>query len=135
MKIMSKVKFIVLSLILITSLVVGRSPIPSNTAFAASDFSTIEVTEQNYSSDNEVIERRTENSKTYYGSDGRYRCEISSGAIHYKNNYADESEGWKDIDLTIKDDKLTTAPYELTTDGKKITLRIKKQMKFLHLNY
>lgn len=61
----------------------------------------------------EVMERRTENSKTYYLGNNRYGIEISSSLLHYKNNYADAAERWKDIDLTIKDGRLTTAPYIL----------------------
>ena len=74
----------------------------------------------------EILGWRTENSKTY-DLGGRNRAvEVSIGAIHYKNNYADKTEPWEDIDLTIRDGKLTTAPYELAIDGKRITVRDKK---------
>lgn len=47
----------------------------------------------------EVISRRTENSKTFLQKDGKFRCDISIGAIHYKDDYAKDLE-WKDIDPT-----------------------------------
>ena len=48
------------------------------------------------------------------------------GAIHYKDNYADKSEPWKDIDLTWEGNRITKAPYELTFEGNKITIKDKK---------
>lgn len=74
---------------------------------------------------NELIHLRNEVSKTYDLGGGKRRCVIS-GAIHYKDNYADPSEQWKDINPTIVDNKVTTAPYELTIDGKKLTFKDKK---------
>jgi len=49
----------------------------------------------------EIISERTESSKTYCLEDGSYAQDIYIGAIHYKDNYADDSEQWKDIDLTF----------------------------------
>jgi len=74
----------------------------------------------------EIVSLRTENSKTYDLDNGGYRVEISSGIIHYKNNYTDSLEQWKDIDLTIRDNRLTTVPYELTIEGNRVTFRDKK---------
>uniref|UniRef100_A0A6M3K4T6 Carbohydrate-binding module family 96 domain-containing protein n=1 Tax=viral metagenome TaxID=1070528 RepID=A0A6M3K4T6_9ZZZZ len=71
----------------------------------------------------EIIEKRTEDSKTYSLGDNKYRAVI--GVSHYKNDYNDPEEIWKDIDLTIKDGKLTTAPYDLTI-GETIFYRDKK---------
>ena len=74
----------------------------------------------------ELVGLRQENSKTY-DLGGRQRQLLASiGAIHYKDNYADQREGWKDIDLTWVGNKITKAPYELTLDGKKITIKDKK---------
>lgn len=74
----------------------------------------------------ELIEKRTANSKTFDLGNGRRQLVTHIGAIHYKDNYADKGEQWKDIDLTWEDNRITKAPYELTLDGKKLTLRDKK---------
>lgn len=78
----------------------------------------------------EVIEKRTENSKTYYlgkvGKNDKYALDVSMGAIHYKDNYNSSTEQWKDIDLTWNNGKITKAPYELTIDGNSVTIRDKK---------
>ena len=55
----------------------------------------------------ELIEKRSRNSKVFYlgkSPDGRdrYAWDGGIGAIHYKDNYADPNELWKDIDLTGK---------------------------------
>ncbi|MDO8743098.1 MAG: hypothetical protein Q7J30_00870, partial [Candidatus Azambacteria bacterium] len=74
----------------------------------------------------EIINLRQENSKTFNLGNGQRKLEASMGAIHYKDNYANASEQWKDIDLTWVGNQITKAPYELTLDGKKITVRDKK---------
>jgi hypothetical protein len=74
----------------------------------------------------ELANRRTESSKTYCLDYNKFRLVASPDPIHYKDNYADKSEAWKDIDLTVKDGRLTTAPYELAVDGAKLTLRDKR---------
>ena len=74
----------------------------------------------------ELLTLRQENSKTYDVGSGKRQLVVSIGAIHYKDNYADKSEQWKDIDLTWEGNRITKAPYELTLDGKKITVKDKK---------
>lgn len=74
----------------------------------------------------ELISLRQENSKTFDLGNGRRRCEISSGILHWKEDYTDESESWKECDLTIRDGNVTQAPYNLTIDGKKLTFQDKK---------
>ena len=74
----------------------------------------------------ELIERRTANSKTFDLGKGRRHLVISIGDVHYKDNYADKSERWKDIDLTWEDNRITKAPYELTHEGNELTLKNKK---------
>uniref|UniRef100_A0A6M3KNE6 Lectin/glucanase superfamily protein n=1 Tax=viral metagenome TaxID=1070528 RepID=A0A6M3KNE6_9ZZZZ len=74
----------------------------------------------------EIVSRRTETSKTYDLGDGKRRLESRIGAIHYRDNYSDPSEQWKDIDLTWVGNRIDKAPYELTLDGQKITVRDKK---------
>ena len=44
----------------------------------------------------ELIEFRNENAKTYDLGDGKRQLVVSIGAIHYKDNYADFNEVWKD---------------------------------------
>lgn len=82
---------------------------------------------------NELIHLRQENTKTYDLGGGKRSLLASIGAIHYKDDYSDRSEQrnypgeqWKDINLTWEDNKITKAPYELTLEGKKLTIRDKK---------
>lgn len=63
--------------------------------------------------DGEIVSMRTETSKTFATGYKSYRLEVYSGAIHYKNNYNDPNEAWKDIDLKWVNNKITTAPYIL----------------------
>ena len=77
----------------------------------------------------EIVENRTENSKTFDIGNGNRRMTTQMGAVHYKDDYTDNAEGWKDIDLNWDGNKITKAPYELTLKGKKITIRNKKTNK------
>jgi hypothetical protein len=74
----------------------------------------------------EIVSQRTENSKTTYLGNGKYSLDSSVGIMHYKDNYANASEQWKDIDLTMVNGKVTKAPYELTIDGLNVTVKDKK---------
>ena len=74
----------------------------------------------------ELLGLRRENTKTFDVGKDRKRLEVHIGAIHYKDNYADLGEAWKDIDLTWEGNRITKAPYELTLEDKKLTLRDKK---------
>ena len=65
-----------------------------------------------------MIEKRTENSIVEALPDGKKRVLITPNSpLHYKENYNDENEAWKDIDLTPVevDGKLIVdkAPYSL----------------------
>ncbi len=73
----------------------------------------------------ELINLRNENTKTFDIGNGQRQLVASIGAVHYKDNYVTDKE-WKDIDLAWVDNKITKAPYELTLEGKKITIRDKK---------
>ncbi len=77
----------------------------------------------------EIKALRQENSKTYDLGAGRRQLVASIGAIHYKDDYASKTEGWKDIDLTWVDNKITKAPFELTLENNKVTIRDKKTSK------
>lgn len=74
----------------------------------------------------EIIALRGENSKTYDLNNGKRSLEAHIGAVHYKDNYTNKTEPWKDIDLTWEGNRITKAPYELTHEGKKLTLKSKK---------
>lgn len=74
----------------------------------------------------ELVTLRQENSKTFRLDNGNRQLVISIGAVHYKDNYNNPGEQWKDIDLTWEDNKITKAPYELTLEGNKVTIRNKK---------
>jgi hypothetical protein len=76
----------------------------------------------------EIISERTENAKMYYLANGSYALDVSMGAVHYKDNYSDNQEQWKDIDLTFKDNQITKAPYILSVnpDDKSLTVQDKR---------
>ena len=74
----------------------------------------------------EIVSQRTENSKTTYLGNGKYSLDSSIGVIHYKDDYSNASEQWKDIDLTMVNGKVTKAPYELTLNGLNVTVKDKK---------
>lgn len=62
----------------------------------------------------ELLDHRTEYSKTYSLGGDRYNIVYRSVPIHYKDNYSDPSEQWKNIDLGIVDGRITSAPYVMT---------------------
>ena len=74
----------------------------------------------------EIVGLRQENSKTFQIEGTQRQIVVSMGAVHYKDNYANETETWKNIDLTWEGNKITKAPYELTLEGNKVTIRDKK---------
>lgn len=74
----------------------------------------------------EILSLRQENSKTFDLGGGKRQWVGSLNAIHYKDNYANTVEKWKDIDLTWEGNRITKATYELTVDGRKLTFRDKK---------
>ena len=74
----------------------------------------------------ELTEKRQENSKLFRVDSKTRELHISMGAVHYKDDYADPQEQWKDIDLSWQDNKITKAPYELTQEGLKLTIKDKK---------
>jgi hypothetical protein len=76
----------------------------------------------------EVIGMRTESSKTYDNHDGTKGITSFIGVVHYKDDYTDESEQWKDIDTTIVNGRVDKAPYVMSinyTSGI-VTIRDKK---------
>ncbi len=81
-----------------------------------------------YAPGQEIISQRTENSKKFFLSNSSYALDISIGAIHYKDDYSNQQEPWKDIDLTFKDNKITQAPYILSVDqaARSLTVQDKK---------
>lgn len=74
----------------------------------------------------EILELRTENSKSFVMPNGNIGVDISMGAIHYKDDYTDDFEQWKDIDLTWEGNTISRAPYELIHNGNQIIVRDKK---------
>jgi hypothetical protein len=74
----------------------------------------------------EVLDRRTENSKDYDLGGGKFRREITGQPQHYKDDYKDSKETWKDIDLTIVKGRVDKAPYIMAIDGNKVTVTDKK---------
>ena len=62
----------------------------------------------------EIIDLRGENSKTYYTGNGTFQTTIFGGSIHYKDDYGNATEEWKDINLKWDGRYLDTAPYVLS---------------------
>ena len=70
-----------------------------------------------YKSGDEIIFERSETAKKHYLGGSTYSWDVSTEAVHYKDNYADDSEPWKDIDLSFNEqNRITKSPYELTVD-------------------
>lgn len=74
----------------------------------------------------ELLELRQYNSKTFDLGNRQRQLILSMGDTHYKNNYADVSEPWKDIDITWVGNRIDKAPYILELVGKKITVTDKR---------
>jgi hypothetical protein len=73
----------------------------------------------------ELISLRKETSKTYDLGGRKRRCVIG-GVQHYKDNYADKSEQWKEIDLAFINGRIDKAPYILEVDGLTVKLTSKR---------
>ncbi|MBU0777838.1 DNRLRE domain-containing protein [Patescibacteria group bacterium] len=76
----------------------------------------------------ELVAKRKENSKTFSLGGGKKQLELSSNIIHYKDNYADDNELWKDVDTNIINGVVDKAPYVLTIDknDKSVTVKNKR---------
>jgi len=74
----------------------------------------------------ELTPNRQENSKTFDLGNKQKRVEVHIGAIHYKENYLDKQEAWKDIDLTWNDNVIGKSPFILTHEGSKLTIYNRK---------
>ena len=74
----------------------------------------------------EVILLRTEGSKTWDLGNGKYAVDTTIGSIHYKNDYNDSDEIWKEIDTTIVNSEIKKAPYDLKIDGYSIYIKDKR---------
>ena len=72
----------------------------------------------------EIIGQRTENTKTFDLGDGKFSLEV--GHSHYKDNYADVNEQWKETTLVFEDNKITKAPYTLQVNGLNVVFTSKK---------
>lgn len=70
----------------------------------------------------ELIEKRTENSKTFDLGNGKRVSEFSMGTLHYKDDYDDPNEPWQDINLTFENNKIDKALYIL--EVKDLTIEI-----------
>jgi hypothetical protein len=74
----------------------------------------------------EDVSLRKANAKIYPLGKGKYHAAISLGEIHYKDNYSDNTEPWKDIDLTWNGNRIDKAPYILERDGNIYTVTDKR---------
>jgi len=73
----------------------------------------------------EISALRTENSKTYDLGGGKFRRVISN-TLHYKDDYNDPAEPWKDVNLNFVDGRIDRAPYILEVNELTIELTSKK---------
>ena len=74
----------------------------------------------------EIISKRGENSKTYDLGGGKRRLVSGAGLQHWKYDYSDPTEEWKEVDLTIHNGRIEKAPYILTIEDKKLTFQDRK---------
>lgn len=79
-----------------------------------------------YAQPRELVDQRTETSKTYKISTTKFAKDLHTGAIHYKDNYKNGAEPWKEIDLTWSGNRIDKAPYILVRDGNIVTVTCKK---------
>jgi len=74
----------------------------------------------------EITSLRNENSKDYSIGGGKFQRVITGQPQHYKDDYKDAKEAWKDIDLTIVNGRVDKAPYIMVIDGNKVAVTDKK---------
>jgi hypothetical protein len=75
----------------------------------------------------EMASMRDEKSKSYYDAGtGRFVTDVYMGAIHYKEDYDDINEEWRDVDLTQKD----MGTYYLVDKGPNIIKLYKNSTKY-----
>lgn len=79
----------------------------------------------------ELINKRTEFNKVYTLKNKTYALYSSVSPIHYKDNYNDKYETWKNIDLTFNNNVLSKAPYILEINNNSYTIMSKKSGKSL----
>jgi len=75
---------------------------------------------------NEIVTARTETSKVFDLGGNRRCIQASIAPIHYKDNYSNHLETWKDIDVTWNGSCIEKAPYILDREDKVYTLFNKK---------
>jgi len=78
------------------------------------------------SSQEDVVSLRTETSKTYNLGNSRFQTVVGLESIHYKDNYSNTEEPWKDIDLTWVGNSVTQAPYIIDRSKGTYTIRNKR---------
>ena len=120
----SKVIIVLVSALILLALVGGlAAPVVASITFP-SDYTVYGGIR--YTPGEEIVSLRTENSKTHYLGDSKRQLVVSIGAIHYKDDYSNRYEQWKDIDLTWEGNRITRAPYELVHEGNRLILRNKR---------
>ena len=74
----------------------------------------------------EIVERRRECNKMFDLGGGRMKLVAATGPVHYKEDYSDPNEQWKDIDLHWEGNEISHCPYILTHDGKTLQVTNRK---------
>lgn len=109
-----KIGLLVVAIVLVASLVSfvpakvsvtgeGNLSLESRVALAVNNPPTSDITEQRYQAGDEVIEKRTRNSKTHWLGGNSYSWDGTIGSVHYW-----EDEQWKEIDNAFEP---TLAPW------------------------
>ena len=73
----------------------------------------------------EIIGLRGEKSKTYDMGD-RHHLVIGGNIRHWKEDYSNDAEEWKECDLSWDGNRIDKAPYILEANGKKFTVTDRK---------
>lgn len=70
----------------------------------------------------EIIDKRRPNGKTFGLGKDRFRITTSLGLVHYKDDYAKKDEGWKEIDLSLSavENNVIAAPYNISVFSDKV---------------
>jgi len=65
----------------------------------------------------ELVAERTQNFKKFKEADGSFRVTGQVGPIHYKNDPFNDTEQYKEIDLTVSEAKNKSWDYEMNNNG------------------
>ena len=74
----------------------------------------LSITPAEVNTSKEIINKRAECRKIWDIGGGKHRMVVGLGMVHYKNDYTNKTESWKEIDLTLEPDgTCNKAPYTI----------------------